>query len=138
MREVVQVSDLKPMISSGQEELRAELTKRGVPFRTYSVKLYDVTMEVGTVYSGNGIDWVAIENPDTHRISVSNFKDELTPAQAIAATLGRRTCHKVRVHMQIEDEMHCSECGRFLGFAGDVGAPPYYFCPKCGAEVVDE
>lgn len=66
MREVVRVSDLKPMISSGQEELRAELTKRGVPFKTYSVKLYDVTMEVGTVYSGNGIDWVAIENPDTH------------------------------------------------------------------------
>lgn len=77
------------VMSSGQEELRAELTKRGVPFRSYSVKLYDVTMEVGTVYSGNGIDWVAIENPDTHRISVSNFKDEMTPAQAIAATLGQ-------------------------------------------------
>lgn len=66
--------------------------------------------------------------------------DGHTSDDAIAriATLGRRTCHKVRVHMQIEDEMHCSECGRFLGFAGDVGAPPYNFCPKCGAEVVDE
>ena len=54
------------------------------------------------------------------------------------AALGSRTCHKVRVHMQIEDEMHCSECGRFLGFAGDVGAPPYNFCPNCGRKVVDE
>lgn len=131
------MSDLKPMISSGQEELRAELTKRGVPFKSYSMKLYDVTMEVGTVYSGNGIDWVAIENPDTHRIIVSNFKDELTPAQAIAATLGRGTCRNV--HEPPKDttfwpapHFKCSVCGKT-----HVSMDYVYFCPNCGAEVVD-
>lgn len=125
------------VMSSGQEELRAELTKRGVPFKTYSVKLYDVTIEVGTVYSGNGIDWVAIENPDTHRISVSNFKDELTPAQAIAATLGRRKCKNI--HEPPKDttfwpapHFKCSVCGKT-----HVSMDYVYFCPNCGAEVVD-
>lgn len=134
------MSDLKPMISSGQEELRAELTKRGVPFRTYSVKLYDVTMEVGTVYSGNGIDWVAIENPDTHRISVSNFKDEMTPAQAIAATLGSGTCKLVETEHEQEVfdggyfsywSWDCDECGHENAEYGR-------FCAGCGAKVVDE
>ena len=130
------------VMSSGQEELRAELTKRGVPFKSYSVKLYDVTMEVGTVYSGNGIDWVAIENPDTHRISVSNFKDELTPAQAIAATLGSGTCKLVETEheQEIADEFgkgtfsywayDCSECGYENAQCGR-------FCAGCGRKVVD-
>lgn len=109
----------------------------------------------GTMYDGMFI--VGIETPkgqatyhydiepywemfDCKEVERAPEWDGHTPDEAIAriATLGRRTCHKVRVHMQSEDEMHCSECGRFLGFAGDVGAPPYNFCPNCGRKVVDE
>ena len=83
----------------------------------------------------------AIEHPDkadplwdldeyVSRILKVAFEGETTP--------GWGTCHKVRAHKEIEDEMHCSECGRFLGFAGDIGAPPYNYCPSCGRKVVDE
>ena len=59
-------------------------------------------------------------------------------AEQVMRALGQGTCHKVRVHKVIEDEMCCSECGRFLGFAGDIGAPLYNYCPNCGRKVVDE
>lgn len=132
---------------TGTERLRELLDERGVPFKTYGVKLYDVTMEVGTVYSGNGIDWVAIENPDTHRISVANFKDELTPEQAVEATLGDSdataarqdgagTCHNASDAAD-EGYFKCSACGASCSVeweSGGWGAPRH--CPRCGAKVV--
>lgn len=121
------------------DELRRLLDEAGIEW-------HDTKIGRGfiTVYEHDGITWIVTEH-SSGRLSVKGcvkptqgHYDGMTPEQAIAATLGSGTCHKVRVHKQIEDEMHCSKCGRFLGFAGDVGAPPYNFCPNCGRKVVDE
>ena len=60
------------------------------------------------------------------------------PEQAIAATLGRGTCHNV--HEPPKDKtfwpsphFKCSECG-----ATHVSMEYVYFCPNCGRKVVDE
>ena len=60
------------------------------------------------------------------------------PEQAIAATLGRGTCHNV--HEPPKDttfwpspHFKCSECG-----ATHVSMEYVYFCPNCGRKVVDE
>lgn len=119
---------------SATDELRRLLDERGVEYETYdppypefSTPTSDITTRWG---NASYREW-----PNgTIRFSARGT----TPEQAIEATLGRGTCHKVRVHEEIEDEMHCSECGRFLGFAGDIGALPYNFCPNCGRKVVDE
>ena len=108
------------------DELRRLLSEAGVEYKVPAS--YDGSTKYDTI-----VDDYWFHEYDG-RITVHG----LTPEQAIEATLGRGTCRKVRVHEVIEDEMHCSECGRFLGFAGDIGAPPYNYCPNCGAKVVDE
>lgn len=118
-------NDVEPTKSS-TEVLRALLDERGVPWKDYGYENHTWWGE-----------WHAENRASVNGLFLK-VEGVVTPEQAVEATLGRVTCHKVRVHMQIEDEMHCSECGRFLGFAGDVCAPPYNFCPNCGAKVVDE
>ena len=62
--------------------------------------------------------------------------DGLTPEQAIAATLGRRTCRLEETEwVSMNCPMYqCSECdGMFENGRGD-----YRYCPYCGAKVVDE
>lgn len=118
---------------SATDTIRAMLDERGVPFKTYVVKLYDVSMEVGTVYSSNGIDWLAIENPDTHRISVTNFKNELTPEQAIEATLGRGECHVESVQQDCNMTRYGWVCDRCHGLTIGFAAP--HFCSVCGRKV---
>lgn len=50
---------------------------------------------------------------------------DASPEQAIAATLGRGTCHEAAF-------CSCSECGAQLD--GIYG----HYCPNCGRKVVDE
>lgn len=67
----------------------------------------------------------------------------VTPAQAVEATLGRRTCRMRRIEDACYDDIECSECGVALwGFQMDhegegVTSRPR-FCPNCGAKVVNE
>lgn len=63
----------------------------------------------------------------------------ITPEQAIAATLGRGTCHNASYRLD-ESRFHCSECG-FGCWVKDVAdghdkVPKY--CPNCGRKVVDK
>lgn len=56
------------------------------------------------------------------------------PEQAIAATLGRGTCHLTSAPQYGEGCQECSSCGAVSdGYLFDGG-----HCPNCGAKVVDE
>ena len=61
---------------------------------------------------------------------------QVTPEQAIAATLGTGTCRRIRGHRSYRTQggyrIECSECG--YGLADRR----YHFCPNCGKKVVDE
>lgn len=77
------------------------------------------------------------------------FHEVFTPAQAIAATVGRGTCEADETetikcwvkckdepnteHMELIHVMECSECGHtYEHVNGD-----YEFCPRCGKKRVD-
>lgn len=77
------------------------------------------------------------------------FHEVFTPAQAIAATVGRGTCEADETetikcwvkckdepsteHMELIHVMECSECGHtYEHVNGD-----YEFCPRCGRKRVD-
>ena len=99
------------------DELRALLDERGVKW----------------TYDSGTYRWRSGRHP--FPFAAWAFNDELltvsavkvTPAQAIAATLGRGTCKR----LWTGSEMICSEC------AHQMNDPTANFCPSCGAEVVD-
>lgn len=113
-------------MNSATDELRRMLDERGVPWKDHGYENH-------TWWGA----WHAENRPSVNGLFLK-VEGVVTSEQAIAATVGAVTCEKVRVHMPIEDEMHCSECGRFLGFAGDIGVPPYNYCPNCGRRIVEE
>ena len=119
------------------DELRRLLDERGVEWRRtphYSSESQDNE----TVFEGNGIEWYANDHLNG-RLGLRAVRYEVTPEQAIAATLGRGTCHAVfEVDAMSEDErigeFVCSECGETFGDGRDQ--LPHY-CPNCGRKVVE-
>ena len=94
-----------------------------------------------TYWTVGGIKWVAFESEnDTLLLNASSISD-LTPEQAIAATLGPRTCRLVETEHEQEIfdgggyfsywSYDCDECGHENTEYGR-------FCAGCGAKVVDE
>lgn len=67
---------------------------------------------------------------------VNVWMHHLTPAQAIDATLGRGTCHEVKIDRYWRG---CGECGYIWEFMYGIGKceRPHY-CPNCGREVVND
>lgn len=67
----------------------------------------------------------------------------VTPEQAIAATLGRGACHAIISDNLNESEgmgdawADCSECGHLLFVLTDPTSEPPNYCPNCGRKVVD-
>lgn len=106
------------------DELRRLLDERGIEYTTLSYS--DTTWWTDT----NGLDWCYEENCVSTHLTCCSLR--ITPAQAIAATLGAGTCHEV------EDEdtgfIVCSECGA----VHDKDYTSYY-CWCCGRRIeVDE
>ena len=125
---------------SATDDLRRLLDEAGIEW-------HDTKIGKGfiTVYEHDGITWIVTEH-SSGRLSVKGcvkptqgHYDGMTPAQAIAATLGAGTCHDM-----YEDDGYfkCSECGgRMHGWTEDDSAIWFSkpnFCPNCGAKVVDE
>ena len=120
------------------DELRRLLDERGVEWRKaphYSSESQDNE----TIFEGNGIEWYTNDHMNG-RLGLRTLRYEVTPEQAVEATLGRGTCRMTRV----EDEerilygwMECSECGPVYPPAAERIQDAVKFCPFCGRKVVN-
>lgn len=107
------------------------------------------TDELRRLLDERGVEWVA-SGTDTCWTSADGYPmrawdttngthmrvADLTPEQAVEATLGRGTCHVERMpkdqNLRCRSWLACSECG--------WGLPtlmPANYCPNCGRKVVD-
>lgn len=110
------------------DELRRLLDERGVKWD----ELVGHPVVVGTAwYDRDGCPCTALEHADDVPNGLLNVQANLTPEQAIEATLGREECKDIGRYC-----FTCSECGwtadeprHALG-----GFSPSY-CPNCGRRV---
>lgn len=125
---------------TANDTLRQLLDKRGVEWRRtphYSSE----SMDNETVFFGIGIEWLANDHFNG-RLGLRALKYEVTPEQAIAATLGRGTC-RIDYHF---GEWYCTGCGVMVGTCDpsselciDGNAIELWsYCPNCGRRVVNE
>ena len=116
---------------STTDELRAMLDERGVEWTNPNTSLRDEM----TSWVANGFDYDAFEVPDGTLVLTAAHQDDLTPEQAIEATLGAGTCH-VKAVKKIGDSFGFSlSCGHSM--VNPFNDHPDY-CPWCGRKVVDE
>ena len=116
------------------DELRRLLDERGVEWRKaphYSGESQDNE----TIFEGNGIEWYTNDHMNG-RLGLRALRYEVTPEQAIEATLGRGTCHEEIIDHHWRG---CCSCGYIWEFMYGIGKceRPHY-CPNCGRKVVDE
>lgn len=116
---------------TAMDELRKMLDERGVKWEART--------------SPRGRIWTYWDAFNGHRVyamdnengTVEIFGEwDVTPEQAVEATLGRGTCKEVKIDRYFRG---CSECGYIWEHMYAVGwqvGPK--FCPNCGAKVVDE
>lgn len=120
------------------EELRRLLDERGV-------KWWQSANTLGCIFTRwyspiFGDEVVAMENGEEGLVLFDHF---LTPAQAIAATLGSGTCELESVITFFKGQERttwaCKSCGaRFESFMPNVQRDEYHiprFCPNCGRRV---
>lgn len=110
---------------SATEELRRLLDERGVDYR---VSATGYSLDIGphmSVYANR--------SNTTLDVSMRN----LTPQQAIEATLGRGTCRNMDEETDAE-WFTCSECNTELRVHEPFDAFSIHYCPNCGRRVVDE
>ena len=130
--------------SSATEELRRLLDERGVEW-------------IGTSFStpAKGHPTNTSLGEEHHEATFIEYDDgnvlrlfDLTPEQAVEATLGRGTCHDTQ---EDEERFCCSECGSRSHIATEYRKFDEYgnksehflfvdnprFCPSCGRKVVD-
>ena len=110
------------------DELCRMLDERGVEWDTFSVSNTEYTH-----WTNNDGHWCAasIGGPLSLHVNILS----VTPEQAIAATLGRGTCH-ITDNGPWGYPYVCSECS--ASFDPDVNGGDFNFCPNCGRKVVDE
>ena len=118
------------------DELRRLLDERGVEWWAGEDEC-----DRKTHWESSGLTWEYYndENGDAWLGFLGACESDVSPAQAIDATLGRGTCHAVfEVDAMSEDdrvgEFVCSECGETFGDGRDQ-RPNY--CPACGRKVVE-
>ena len=125
---------------SAIEELRRLLDERGVKY--WDMKTRGIWFGINA--DGSDHSYEAYDQTNS-LIEIAAF--DLTPEQAIAATLGRGECHAdetetiyasrydsngwTNYHIHI---IECSECGRTYEHVWGA----YEYCPHCGRKVVDE
>jgi len=128
---------------SATDELRRLLDERGVEWRKtphYSSESQDNE----TIFEGNEIEWYANDHLNG-RLGLRALRYEVTPAQAIDATLGRGTCHDLAEtpDYRYKTQFECSECGYEYSSVGGFGCdygdePDFRYCPNCGRRVIGD
>jgi len=117
---------------SATDELRAMLDERGVHW-------WAGEDERRTLWESNGLTWEYFndDNGDAWLGFLGACEQDVTPEQAIAATLGAGTCHNADIGT--EGYFKCSECGTSCSVDWECsGWDVPSFCPNCGRKVVDE
>lgn len=108
---------------SATDELRKMLDERGVEWKEYGYENH-------TWWSGSeNIDWHAVNRPSVTGLYVK-IEAVLTPAQAIAATLGSEECHYIPddVGFTWWDENDVEHCEEYSA-SYECGSAS---CDKCG------
>ena len=117
------------------DELRRLLDGRGVEWKAWD-GTHPITVWHDETYSYEFVEYRLVngakqvsncpsDNDGHCELTVKVFN--LTPAQAVEATLGVGTCHECA---GMEDVFECSECGmRYEGWALKRWA---LYCPNCG------
>ena len=122
-------------MNSATERIRAMLDERGVEWTEPNNKARSHT----TYWTAGVLRCGAVEFIDG-MVSIASTSDDITPEQAVEATLGRGECEVVSKLLiegeyvpaeYYEFEMECGE-----GFKWDESEPPRY-CPNCGRKVAD-
>lgn len=119
------------------EELRRLLDERGVG---WAVPDESWNQDSITYWKVGSIKWVAFESENGTFWLNCNSVTDLTPEQAIAATVGRETCHMVKRHdYVVYGEAPCiwSECDECGGVLPDSFGIAVSYCPNCGRRVVE-
>lgn len=117
------------------DELRALLDERGVE---WTASDGEHVKETCWPYMGELAAAFAEYGNGTTRFACDTWC--FTPAQAIAATLGRGTCRMVVDNKHRVDKVTtswgcvCSACSGFHEFTHGEG---WAFCPSCGRRVID-
>lgn len=121
------------------DELREMLNERGVEWG--NIRNDGSESDYLTEWQFEGIQSyaVATEWAVGGGLSLETHRHHLTPAQAIAATLGRGECHDIGYRMD-STRFKCSQCGwdGWVRHAKDGRDYKPLWCPLCGAKVVDE
>lgn len=116
----------------GTDRLRAMLDELGIPWKDY-----------GHPHRTWWGAWYAEERPSVNGLFLK-VEGIVTPEQAIAATLGRGTCHPIISDNLTESEgtgdawADCSECGHLLFVLTDPSSKPPHYCPGCGKRIVGD
>lgn len=120
--------------STATDELRRLLDERGVERRRtphYSSESQDNE----TIFEGNGIEWYANDHLNG-RLGLRTARYEVTPEQAIDATLGRGTCREVKIDHYWRG---CGSCGYVWEFMYGIGkCERPHWCPNCGRKVKED
>lgn len=116
-------------MTSATDELRRLLDERGVEWEDHSGSI-----EQRTVYrTPNG--WCYVSTANDKWLSYVEYHD-MTPEQAIDATLGRGTCNETIINHHWRG---CGSCGYIWEFMYGIGKceRPRY-CPTCGRKVKED
>lgn len=116
------------------DELRRLLDERGVEWTAPNSCLRDemTSWAVGGFY----YDAFEVPEPDGTFLLTAAHQDDLTPEQAVEATLGRGTCRfKWSLARNGWADHTCSECGYRENTDIHVSLG-WHYCPNCGRKVV--
>ena len=121
------------------DELRRLLDERGVEWEACRVPTLRSELAATFWYDRDGNPRSAVEGADDVPDGMLSVQANLTPEQAIEATLGRGTCHSDNNPPLLYDDpfrvFRCSECHHKVDLRRN---PKPNYCPNCGRKVVDE